>query len=184
MLVIIEYETLDSNTHEKIDEKTVLLTETKMNNFPKELNITIEELKKDQDAELSVKKPFGSRNKEMVRVVSEKIFKQNKLKAVPGMIVMLDGRQAIVKSVNGSRIVVDMNHPLADRDITYKIKLLESAEKSDEKVRIFLKFNKIKADVESDENKIIIKANGEEKQKVENILRTINEIVGKETVLG
>ena len=80
MLAMIEYETFNANTNEPIDKKVKLLVETDSNSFPKKVNDLIKTLSVNESGECIVKLPFGKRNKELVRVVSEKRFKDNKLR--------------------------------------------------------------------------------------------------------
>ncbi|MCD6226965.1 hypothetical protein J7J90_00530 [Candidatus Micrarchaeota archaeon] len=184
MLAMIEYETFNANTNEPIDKKVKLLVETDSNSFPKKVNDLIKNLSVNESGECIVKLPFGKRNKELVRVVSEKRFKDNKLRPVPGMVISLDGRPALVKSVSGSRVIVDLNHPLADKDIRYKIKLLKKAgDDPIDKAKLFLEFYNITGEIKTEGNKIIIKTDNSNIKKVKDISNMIKQSTGKDVVV-
>jgi FKBP-type peptidyl-prolyl cis-trans isomerase 2 len=68
---------------------------------------------------------FGLRDASLVRVVSAAEFRRQNVAPAPGMIVNIDGRNAVVKSVNSGRVVVDLNHALASSELTYDFKVVE-----------------------------------------------------------
>lgn len=79
---------------------------------------------------------YGPRLKELLQVIdNQQLIDQ--LQPKPGMIVHLrvakDGSEqkvpATVMAVEGSRLTVDYNHPLAGHHLTYKLTLLEIADK-------------------------------------------------------
>lgn len=77
---------------------------------------------------------YGLRLKELLQTIDNRQL-VDALKPKPGMIVQLrvnkDGVEqqvpATVMSVEGSRLTVDYNHPLAGHHLTYKLTLLEIA---------------------------------------------------------
>ncbi len=77
---------------------------------------------------------FGPRHKELVQTIDNQVMVDT-LHPKPGMIVTLkvdkDGTEqkipATVVSVDGSRVTVDYNHPLAGHHLTYDITLLDIA---------------------------------------------------------
>lgn len=77
---------------------------------------------------------FGARNEELVRVMPISEFRKNDIKPYAGMQVRLDNAQAIVKSVNSGRVVVDANHPYAGRDVVYEVKVVKVLESDREKI--------------------------------------------------
>jgi len=72
---------------------------------------------------LSVKDSFGERKADLVRVVPLKVFIDQKIKPVPGLVVGVGDYTGKVQSVSGGRVRVDFNNPLAGREIEYKVKL-------------------------------------------------------------
>jgi FKBP-type peptidyl-prolyl cis-trans isomerase SlyD len=73
--------------------------------------------------ELDADNAFGKKNAKLLRLVSVKEFHKNKINPMPGLEVDLDGNRGIVRTVNGGRVIVDFNHPLSSRDITYELSI-------------------------------------------------------------
>lgn len=84
----------------------------------------------EREINLGPEKAFGKRRRDFLKVFSTEEFYRNKLDPQPGEIVRMetgDGPlNGLVKSVNSGRVLVDFNHPLADKNIRYKIKLVEA----------------------------------------------------------
>ena len=185
MLAVIEYETFDAVTDDPIDKKIKLLIDTEKNTLPREVNEMIERLKPNETQEVTVRKPFGNRDKDLLRIVPEKTFRNNNVKPVPGMIVSLDGKQAIIRSVSSSRVIVDLNHPLAGKDIKYRIKLLENASDPIDKAQLFLKFHGIKAEVKHEGDKIIIiPLDKNHLDKINKLLNLLKNVINKEIIVN
>ena len=72
---------------------------------------------------LAPKDAFGERNADSVRVVPLKVFIDQKINPVPGLVISTGEFYGKVQSVGGGRVRVDFNHPLAGRDIEYTIKV-------------------------------------------------------------
>lgn len=105
----------------------------------------------------SLENPFGKKDAKLLRLVSIKEFHKNKIQPVPGLEVELDNHRGIVRTVNGGRVIVDFNHPLASQDITYEIDIKRIVEEESEKVKGVLDFLKIPyKNVEVDGEKAII----------------------------
>lgn len=100
---------------------------------------------------------FGSRMKELVRVVPMSTFRKNDIMPFPGLIVELDGTQAIVKSVSPGRILVDFNHPLADEDVIYTIRLEKVFHETIEKVAALMEMHQIKSECEMAGDRLKVK---------------------------
>jgi FKBP-type peptidyl-prolyl cis-trans isomerase 2 len=72
---------------------------------------------------LSEKDGFGERNADYVRVLPLKVFQEQKINPVPGLVINVGEMFGKVQSVSGGRVRVDFNHPLAGRNIEYWVKL-------------------------------------------------------------
>lgn len=70
-------------------------------------------------------KGFGLRDASLVRVVSAAGFRRQDIAPAPGIVVNIDGRNAVIKSVNSGRVVVDLNHMLAGTELSYEFKVAE-----------------------------------------------------------
>ncbi|HYD03664.1 MAG TPA: FKBP-type peptidyl-prolyl cis-trans isomerase [Alphaproteobacteria bacterium] len=73
--------------------------------------------------ELDADNAFGKKNAKLLRLVSVKEFHKNQINPMPGLEVDLDGNRGVVRTVNGGRVIVDFNHPLSSRDITYELQI-------------------------------------------------------------
>jgi len=84
--------------------------------------------------ELEAKKAFGKKKAELIKMVPMSQFTEQKIRPVPGLRLNIDGFMGTVKTVGGGRCVVDFNHPLASRDVVYKLKVNKII--TDKKVQI------------------------------------------------
>jgi len=105
------------------------------------LDEAVKTMKKGEEREvlLTPDKAFGSRSKNLVKVMSLNDFKHSDVYPYPGLRIHVDtpnGRVfGLIKSVNGGRVLVDYNHPLADKKVKYKIKIIDIIEGIENKVK-------------------------------------------------
>jgi FKBP-type peptidyl-prolyl cis-trans isomerase 2 len=98
------------------------------------------EEEKEYALELPPEKAFGKRNPKMIELIPMKIFKQQRVHPVQGMMFNFDGKLAKILSVSGGRVMVDFNNPVAGKDVVYKLKVLRKINDLKEKVDSFNKF--------------------------------------------
>jgi len=104
------------------------------------LDEVLRTMNKGEEKEVAIpsEKAFGSRSKSLVKVMSLSDFKHSEVYPYPGLRIHVDtpnGRIfGLIKSVNGGRVLVDYNHPLADKKVRYKVKLVDIIEKLEDKV--------------------------------------------------
>ncbi len=91
-------------------------------------------LNEKKKVELDPEQAFGTRDQELVKVMSLSDFKSRNMNPYPGMQLDLDGVIATVKSVNSGRVLVDANHPLAGEKLIYEVKVIAKIDKEEEKV--------------------------------------------------
>ena len=116
----------------------------------------------EYEIELSPENAFGKRDSSLVNIISSRVFKENKLNPIPGMMFNLDGRAVKILSVSGGRITVDFNNPLSGKDVVYKIKVLRKVDDINEKAKALIEFlfkNNLKFEIK--DKKILIKAEKE-----------------------
>lgn len=110
------------------------------------------EVGKEYTVELAPEDAFGKRLPEAIKLVSLAQFRKHKLNPSPGMEIEIDGNRGVVKSVSGGRVLVDMNHPLAGKNLTYKFKANRIVENEGEKVNAVIKrmigISNLKAEVD------------------------------------
>ena len=73
--------------------------------------------------DLNPENAFGKKNAKLLRLVSIREFHKNEIQPMPGLEVELDGYRGIVRAVSGGRVMVDFNHPLSSKDITYDVNI-------------------------------------------------------------
>jgi FKBP-type peptidyl-prolyl cis-trans isomerase SlyD len=71
--------------------------------------------------ELSPELAFGKKNAKLLRLVSRSEFHKHKIEPMPGLEIELDGQRGVVRTVNGGRVIVDFNHPLASQEVIYEV---------------------------------------------------------------
>ena len=75
--------------------------------------------------ELTSEKAFGKKNPKLMKIIPTNVFIQQNIKPFPGLQLNLDGLIGTVRSVSGGRVIMDFNHPLAGKDLTFKIKVVK-----------------------------------------------------------
>lgn len=92
----------------------------------------------EKEFDVPYAKAFGARNPKLVRILPLAKFYQQKINPVPGAFVNIDGRTCRVQSVSGGRVRVDFNHPLSNKDLHYKLKLVKKITGTKEKTQAIL----------------------------------------------
>jgi len=92
---------------------------------------------KGEEKEVTIppEKAFGQVNNNLINVIPLSYFEKQKLNPVPGMIVNVNDRDGMIKSVGAGRVIVDFNHPLAGKTLKYKIKVEEILDTVEKKVK-------------------------------------------------
>lgn len=86
------------------------------------------------EIEIPPEEAFGERNLADVQMIAYRILRSKGINPYVGAEIEIDGRPAIIRSVGAGRVQVDYNHPLAGRQILYKLKVVEHL--TDEKDRM------------------------------------------------
>src|SRR3989344_6668834 len=92
------------------------------------------ETDKSYEIELEPEKAFGKRNPSFVQMIPLKIFKEKNINPITGAMFNFDGKIGKVLAVSGGRVMVDFNHFLSGKTLTYKINVLRKIDNLDEKV--------------------------------------------------
>jgi len=66
---------------------------------------------------------FGKKDPNLLKLIPLKVFAKENIRPFVGLDLNIDGQYGIVRSVNAGRIIVDFNHPLSSRDLTYEIEI-------------------------------------------------------------
>lgn len=126
--------------------------------FDKELEG--KETGKKYKVKLKPEDAFGKRMANLVKLIPKKIFTDNKMHPVAGMTVALDNMLAKIVSASGGRILVDLNNPLAGKDIEYEFEIKRLITDIKEKVNAIQKFffhQEFPFDLDNEKKKIIFK---------------------------
>lgn len=94
----------------------------------------------DEDVEIEIppEEAFGERNPADVQMVPFRVLRSKGINPYVGAELEIDGRPAIIRSVGAGRVQVDYNHPLAGRQIVYKMKVIEHITEDKDKMRALL----------------------------------------------
>lgn len=96
---------------------------------------------KTYEIEISPEEGFGKKDPKLMKIVSIALFKKQNMQPHPGLQINADGMIATVRSVNGGRVSLDFNHPLAGRDLVYTINVLKKVDDMHEQVKSLVRFN-------------------------------------------
>src|SRR3989338_1278987 len=88
--------------------------------------------------DLSPEEAFGKKDAKLIQTIPSNKFRQQKIQPVPGLQLNIDGMFGIVRTVSGGRCYVDFNHPLAGKNIVYKVKVNKILEDDSEKLKSLL----------------------------------------------
>jgi len=72
---------------------------------------------------LPPEKAFGKKDPKLLQLVSQSSFKKQNITPYPGLQVNLDNSIGTIRTVTPGRIIIDFNHPLAGRTLTYELKI-------------------------------------------------------------
>jgi len=111
----------------------------------------------EKEFELKPAQAFGARSPKLTKIISLAKFLEKKINPVPGLFVDIDGRSARIQSVSGGRVRVDFNHPLAGKDLKYKVKIVKHIKTPQEKVESLINYYNIRAEVDVKEKTLTVK---------------------------
>lgn len=90
------------------------------------------------EIEIPPEEAFGERNLADVQMIAYRILRSKGINPYVGAEIEIDGRPAVIRSVGAGRVQVDYNHPLAGRQILYKIKVLEHLTDEKDKMKALI----------------------------------------------
>jgi len=98
------------------------------------------EIGKTYDIELEPENAFGKRDSTYVYTMPLKIFREKNIRPVVGATFNFDGKVGKVLTVSGGRVIIDFNHFLAGKTVTYQIKVLKKVDDLNDKVKAVNEF--------------------------------------------
>lgn len=96
------------------------------------------EIGKEYTVILSPELAFGKRDIKNIRIIPMNTFREHEVQPRPGLQVDVDGERGIVTSIAGGRVVVNFNHPLAGKEITYTYTIRRKITDVSEKIKAFI----------------------------------------------
>ncbi|HLC58339.1 MAG TPA: peptidylprolyl isomerase [Candidatus Nanoarchaeia archaeon] len=93
---------------------------------------------KSYKKELTQEQGFGKKDSKLLKIVNINVLRSQKINPFPGLQINASGMIATVRSVNGGRVTIDFNHPLAGKNLVYEIKINKIIETDEEKLKCLL----------------------------------------------
>jgi peptidylprolyl isomerase/FKBP-type peptidyl-prolyl cis-trans isomerase SlyD len=105
--------------------------------------------------DVSPEEAFGERDPKLIQLVPMRDFKKQGMKPYVGMEVNSNGHKGKVLTINGGRVKVDFNNPLAGKNLEYSLVISKIVEDDDEKIKgmIQLHYQLPKMDIDKTEIK-------------------------------
>ncbi len=85
-------------------------------------------------------KAFGQKNSDLVKLVPMSYFKESDLDPQPGRVVNLNGVRGRILSVDGGRVKLDFNHPLAGKTLEYDLEIKDEIKEVDQKIKATVRY--------------------------------------------
>ena len=96
------------------------------------------ELGKEYVVTLPPEKAFGKRDIKRIKIIPMNTFREHEIQPQPGLQVDIDGERGMITGISGGRIMVNFNHPLAGKEVTYAFTIHIKITDQREKVASFL----------------------------------------------
>src|SRR3989344_753625 len=87
---------------------------------------------------LQPEQAFGKKDVKLIKLVPMSTFKKQQVMPMPGLRINVDGTIATVMRVSGGRVLVDYNHPLANKVIMYEVMLRKKITDKKQQIESFL----------------------------------------------
>ena len=141
---------------------------------------------KEYKIDLKPGQAFGNKDAKLIQLIPTGRFRQQKIQPMPGLQVNIDGVFGIIKTVSGGRTLVDFNHPLAGKELSYKVKINRKVDDKKEQLIGYLKLvlaaKELEAEITDNKAKITLKmelpkeAQEELKSKLKEVIGGISDI--------
>jgi FKBP-type peptidyl-prolyl cis-trans isomerase 2 len=97
------------------------------------------ELNKNYTITLQPEEAFGKKDAKQIRLVPMNKFKQQNIIPQPGLQVNIDEHHATILRVSGGRVLVDFNHPLSGKELSYEFTIKRKVTEPKEQIESYLK---------------------------------------------
>ena len=102
-------------------------------------NLEGKDIGKEYEFDIKPEDAFGKKNAKLIQLIPTNKFKQQGIQPMPGMQLNIDGMVGTVKTVSGGRTLVDFNHPLAGKELSYKVRINKKVTDGKEKLNGYVK---------------------------------------------
>ncbi|MBQ9026814.1 MAG: peptidylprolyl isomerase [Methanobrevibacter sp.] len=106
--------------------------------------------------EVESENAFGPRDPKAIQLIPMKEFKKQGMTPYPGMRISAEGGEGRILTVNGGRVKVDFNHPLAGKDLIYDVEVTEIIEDNEEKIKSMIELHYANPNVDLEKTEISI----------------------------
>lgn len=96
------------------------------------------EIGKDYSVNVLPENAFGKKSAKLLKLVPTRVFTKQQIVPQVGLPVNIDGTDGVIRTVTGGRTIVDFNHLLSGKEITYKYKILKIITDDSEKIKSLL----------------------------------------------
>jgi len=116
----------------------------------------------DFTVNLTPEQAFGKRDIKKMKIMPVSAFKEHNMQPQPGLQVDVDGQVGIITRVSGGRVIVNFNHPLAGKEVTYEVKILRKIDDDKEKLTSYLNNvlripeDKLKLEIKEDKVEVML----------------------------
>jgi FKBP-type peptidyl-prolyl cis-trans isomerase 2 len=93
------------------------------------------EVGQKKTVELSPEKAFGKRSDELIKLIPETQFHAQGIEPEVGTFITINKLKGKVMSIDGGRVRIDFNHPLAGKSLVYDIEIVGTISENSEKVK-------------------------------------------------
>jgi FKBP-type peptidyl-prolyl cis-trans isomerase 2 len=115
------------------------------------------EIGAEKSITLNPSEAFGQRDADLINVIPFSQFEREDINPVPGMVVTIDNKDGVVRSVGGGRVIVDFNHPLAGQTVKYTIKTIALLENISDKAKALVEDAGVDGEVTVENDTLTIK---------------------------
>lgn len=116
------------------------------------------EVGQEYNVDIAPEEAYGKKDAKLFKLVPQTLFKKENIRPMPGLQITADGMMGVVKAVSGGRILVDFNHPLAGKELTYSYRTLKKIEDTATKIKsyisLYLNIEDVKVELNEDAAKI------------------------------
>jgi len=143
----------------------------------KGIDEALEKMKVGEKRKIDIppEKAFGERKEDFVKILPLSFFKMNRIEPVPGRFVTVNNLRGKIISVDGGRVKVDFNNPLAGKELEYEIEIVDSIDDPKDKVKAivtyFTSLDEIK--VKLDEKSVEISPEKNLDQQIKQIIANV-----------